>query len=176
VRVITVTWRFPEPTEPFVVEKLRGLTARGVDCVVVTPRVVNAESGITIRRVANGDSARELAHAAMAAARRDWVGTRRALATADPHDRARALALVDPRADVIHFEGANMAFAYRHLIPGLRPATVVTCHGSDVRLPSLRSAAIRDGLAEVFTMIDRIHCVSSELADQCLGLGARTDQ
>ena len=40
MHIVTVTWKFPDPTEPFVVSKILGLVERGHVCTVVTDEVV----------------------------------------------------------------------------------------------------------------------------------------
>lgn len=98
MRVITVTWSFPEPSEPFIEEKIIGLTEKGIECVVVAPRLATAPRGIEVRRTPRSKSRREMAKAALGAAQRDRGATRRALALADRDDVARLLPLDDPDA------------------------------------------------------------------------------
>ena len=195
MRVITVVTRFPDPTEPFVVDKVVKLAERGIESVVVAANAAphgdqafdRGHSRVEVRRRPRLRSRREVARAVMAAAARDRRDTRRAIGAARTArnsgldgdargDLVKALPLIDPRADVIHFEDAWTAVDHLRLLPNLRPAKVVTCHGSDVRLASVRSPWYRQALSEVFATVDRIHAVSEELADWCLALGARPEQ
>jgi glycosyltransferase involved in cell wall biosynthesis len=176
MRVITVTWSYPEPTEPFVEEKIVGLTQRGVECIVVAPRLGATDSASEMRKTPGAHSRRAMARAALSAAQRDRRATRRALALPDRNDVARLLPLIDPRADIIHFEFAGIALAHLGVVGHLRAAKVVTCHGSDLRVSARRSPEMSAAFTRMFLAMDRIHCVSSELAEHCLELGAHPDQ
>jgi len=144
MRVVTATWKFPDPTEQFVVRKIAGLVERGVECTVVAEQVL--------------DRAR--------------------LATALPADRVAVTGspIALRNADVVHFEHAGVALKHRRSLAEIRGATVVTCHGSDVRFEGLGKDWVEEGFADVFSWVDRIHCVSEELAEHCVRLGARPDQ
>jgi len=145
MHVVTVTWRFPDPTEPFVLNKVLGLLERGIDCTVVAdpgqfptdPRVRAILEG----RVRTDGSLSALRY-----------------------------------ADVVHFEHAGKALEHRHLLRGIGAPKVVSCHGSDVLLETLGHPLIEEGFADVFSRVDRIHCVSEELAERCLVLGAQPRQ
>jgi glycosyltransferase involved in cell wall biosynthesis len=145
MHIVTVTWKFPDPTEPFVVSKILGLVERGHVCTVVTDEVVT---------VADPDL-------------RSRLGDRVSITTSLTPLR---------HADLVHFEHAGVARKYRHLLPGIRAPKVVTSHGSDVRVETIGQARVEQGLADVFSAVDRVHCVSHELAEHCLRLGARPDQ
>jgi len=79
-------------------------------------------------------------------------------------------------ADLVHFEHAGVALKHRHLLPGIRAPKVVTCHGSDVRIETIGYEWIEQGFTDVFSAVDRVHCVSQELAEHCLRLGAQPHQ
>ncbi len=80
------------------------------------------------------------------------------------------------RADVVHFAHTGVALAHRNVLRSIRAAKVVSCHGSDVRIESIGKEWIQAGFADVFAAVDVVHCVSKELAEHCIALGARSDQ
>jgi glycosyltransferase involved in cell wall biosynthesis len=141
MHVITATWRFPDPTEPFVARKVLGLAQRGITCTVLAEQVDPASRRTIGDRITVRTFPAPLGH-----------------------------------ADLVHFEHAGVALKHRHLLPGIGAPKVVTCHGSDVRIETIGHEGIEHGFAEVFSNVDVVHCVSQELADHCLRLGARPDQ
>src|SRR3984957_3905010 len=145
MHVTTVTWRFPDPTEPFVLKKVLGLAERGVVCTVVADDVP-----------AHGNPAFD-----------EFLAGRVAVQTSLAPMR---------HADLVHFEHAGVALKHRHLLTGIRAPKVVTCHGSDVRIETIGHKRIEQGFIDVFSNVDRVHCVSQELAEHCLRLGAQPHQ
>ena len=69
-----------------------------------------------------------------------------------------------------------MARKHRRYLPRIRVPKIVTCHGSDVLLEPLGQDWLEQDFSSVFHAVDRVHCVSDELAEHCLRLGARPDQ
>ncbi|MBV9953079.1 MAG: glycosyltransferase [Acidimicrobiia bacterium] len=158
MRVALVTWRFPEPTEPFIVRKVAALVERGIEVVVFANALATGADADppALRAVRDEVEVRTVA------ARTGWRSARSPLLTAP--------------ADVVHFEHAGVALSHRHLLPHLAAPSVVTCRGSTVRVDVLRRPGLQLALGEVFAAVDRVHCVSTELAERCRELGARADQ
>jgi len=74
--------------------------------------------------------------------------------------------------DVVHFEFANWAASFTHVLPLLDCPTLVTCHGSDVAVEPLHDRGLRRRLAALFQHVDRVVCVSGSVADAAVALGA----
>jgi colanic acid/amylovoran biosynthesis glycosyltransferase len=75
-------------------------------------------------------------------------------------------------ADVIHLGWLEAAARWMESLPELKSPLVVTCHGSDVRIDSLASDQYRRRVKVVFERSDLVHCVSEELANRAVSLGA----
>ncbi len=155
MKVTTVTWRFPEPTEPQVNDQLTHMLDRGIDCEVIADEV---RSSIPVSE--------DL---------RQRVAVRRS-GSSGGLARPRTPALLTADADVVYFQHVGVALKYRRLLPKLDAALVVGCRGSDVRVDSIDRSWVGEQLRYVFPLVDRIHCVSNELAQHCRSFGARPDQ
>jgi glycosyltransferase involved in cell wall biosynthesis len=155
MKVTIVTWRFPEETEPQVIDQLVRMLDRGIECEVIAnellhhTRIPKALDGRVVIRAAG----------------------------APPHwTRRREPPLLASAADVVYFQHVGLALHHRRWLAELEARTVVGCRGSDVRVGSIESPSVADRLRFVFGSVDRIHCVSEELAIHCASFGARPDQ
>lgn len=79
--------------------------------------------------------------------------------------------LVGPAA-AVHFGWLSDAIEATELIDVLDVPTVVSCHGSDLRLGARSDPSFASAIREVFARIDLVHCVSHELAGHAVELGA----
>jgi glycosyltransferase involved in cell wall biosynthesis len=155
VKVAMVTWTFPEYGEPYTIDHLVGLVERGIDCEVLTVKVV-ADAPVP-----RGLQGRVVIRAA---------GSR--VRTWGPH----RCALTDTSADVIHFQHVGVALQFQSVLSQIHAPKVVSCRGSDVLVQSIDEPWVVERLRYVFPRVDRIHCVSNDLADRCASFGARPDQ
>ncbi len=155
MKVAIVTWRYPEDTESQVDDQLARMLDRGIECEVIADEVLHH------REIPKALQGRIVVRAAGAAAR-GWL--------------RREPPLLASTADVLYFQHVGVALKYRRALPQLQAAKVVGCRGSDVRVAAIESPWVAERLRFVFPLVDRIHCVSRELAVHCESFGARPDQ
>jgi glycosyltransferase involved in cell wall biosynthesis len=155
MKIATVTWRFPEETEPQVNGQLSRMLERGIECEVIADELRS--------RVPLPAALRErvVARQAEPGGRR-WSRPEPAILTSD--------------ADVFYFQHVGVALKYRRLLGRLDGPKVASARGSDVRIESIESRLVAERLREVLPQLDRIHCVSHELAVRCRSFGARPEQ
>jgi colanic acid/amylovoran biosynthesis glycosyltransferase len=188
MRILVVTWGFPRRDQRFLVAKAEALARRGHDvCVLCAPGDTGPDvappSGVRIRAALRERprALPRLVALVAGAAFRDPRFVRRALVEtrgkgASALERARSLERILPfageRPDVVHFEFANWAAAHLDVLTLLRCPTVVTCHGSDLRVEPVNHPSLRRRLRAVLGGADRVVCVSDDLARLATGLGA----
>jgi glycosyltransferase involved in cell wall biosynthesis len=155
MKVAMVTWRFPEYDEPYTIDQAVGLIDRGIDCEVLTVEVAT--------------------DAPVPPQLQDRVVIRAAGSRVRTWGRHRC-ALVDTSADVIHFQHVGLALQFQSVLSQVHAPKVVSCRGSDVLVQSIDEPWVIERLRYVLPRVDRIHCVSQDLADRCASFGARSDQ
>lgn len=70
--------------------------------------------------------------------------------------------------DIIHFEYTGLAITYRNVIPNLKSAKIfVSCRGAAEQIKPLVSKSRSEELIQLFQMVDRVHCVSSDMLKTC---------
>ncbi len=75
--------------------------------------------------------------------------------------------------DIIHFEFSGIGIAHLDLIDFYKPAKVyVSCRGTAEYVTPILNPARKIGLAKLFSMVDRIHCVSEDLMREISKYGA----
>src|SRR4051794_10163289 len=147
MRVASVTWDFPAADEPNVVNELNHFSSRGIACEALTEHVRPVSPAVE-----------------------------RKLGGQVPIRACSADVLRGVEADLVYFEHVSLAVKYWKILSLVPAAKVVSCRGSDVRLDPLSSPRLMDLLTYVFGVVDLVHCVSAELAQHCLHLGARPEQ
>jgi len=156
MRVVTVVPRFPNPTEPFLVDEVCALADRGVETVVVADKVALSDDPQTRARMGGRIEVRA------------------------PRRIRRHLRLpplwADDDADVVCFEHLYVARDNIDALMRLRAAKVVMVRGSDVRVQPVGAPEMRERVAKVLSVVDRINCMSQELADRCVELGAPAER
>ncbi|MEQ8718306.1 MAG: glycosyltransferase family 4 protein [Acidimicrobiales bacterium] len=75
-------------------------------------------------------------------------------------------------ARAVHFGWISDAIEATELLDIADVPTVVSCHGSDLRLSARSDPSFARAIREVFARIDIVHCVSHELAGHAVDLGA----
>lgn len=193
VRVAMVTWRFPEPLEPFVTAEAVGLADRGHHVrVVAEPARARIDPALAFRLgprlgrrwrpppTLTPRSAADGARLVTAGLGRDATFTVRALrsiagAHRDTESRWEALTRTLPFAglkpEVVYFQWANMAAQHLDLMDTLDARMVVACRGSDLRLHPMASASLARRTREALGRADAVICVSEEMARQAEALG-----
>jgi colanic acid/amylovoran biosynthesis glycosyltransferase len=192
MRILVVTWGFPRRDQRFLLTKINALAQRGHDVrVLCAPgdkvSDLRPQNGVRLRPALRERvrPIRRLVPLLTTAVAHDPRFVQRVLATtrakhASVTDRLHVLDRVLPfageRPDIVHFEFANWAAAYLAVFPFLSCPAVVTCHGSDLRVEPLQHPSLRRRLGALFARIDRIVCVSHDLARAAMRLGADPDR
>lgn len=65
--------------------------------------------------------------------------------------------------DIIHFEFSGVAVSFLDILNKIEPLTVLSCRGSAEKVKTLTEPDRAKKLAEAFTKIDAIHCVSEDM-------------
>ena len=74
--------------------------------------------------------------------------------------------------DVIHFEFSGLAVSYLPVIQKLHNKTVVSCRGTAEKVKPLTDIRRKENLSILFSHINAIHCVSNDMAETVMKLGA----
>jgi colanic acid/amylovoran biosynthesis glycosyltransferase len=66
--------------------------------------------------------------------------------------------------DIVHFEFSGLAIEYRNVIQKIKSRTVVSCRGSAEKVKPLSDEKRKQNLQLIFSIVDKIHCVSNDMA------------
>jgi colanic acid/amylovoran biosynthesis glycosyltransferase len=184
VKLALVTNQFPSLSETFIYTKALALHRAGVDVTVIaaTPSRdaahfpakldvpvhlmdVSRDVGQTARHLA-ARLARLSGHELRLweAARQRYGMSRRAL-------RAWVIAMPLAGYDVVHIEYTGMAVAYLDALVLLDAKLVVSCRGTAERMTPIAEPQRAAELGGMFAAVDRVHCVSQDLLEICVGYG-----
>lgn len=196
MRLAVVVNRFPTLSEPFIFNKVLGLQQVGVDVTVwvhsrgndassFDDRLTQIRPGcIKFTLLADGVAVLPfaLAHQALSHPIRSLGLLMQAIVLfPDLRRSMRAWAMALPLAlgnyDLIHFEFSGLAVSYLDALPLLHSAKLLaSCRGAAEQItPLVHPERIRL-LAETFTQLDSVHCVSSDLQHTCIGFGLRPER
>ncbi len=193
MRVVFTTFGFPLYRHSFIEDHVLALAALGVDVHVVASAVGDHE----LRQHGRGPSAGSVAvlNAPWSAAR-----ARKALTLAtstgsaainnrrEGWELARALRrqvgwgrlfnrmyvmapAVSRPAAIVHIGWLAAATEWTALLRAIKRPVVVSCHGADLLVEPLADQDYAQRVREVFSVVDLVHCVSDELAEQALLMG-----
>lgn len=76
--------------------------------------------------------------------------------------------------DVVHFEFSGIGIFYLDAIRTLKCKTVVSCRGTAEKVKPLSDVKRKHELLVLFDAVDKIHCVSTDMAETAAQLGAST--
>jgi len=185
VRVALVAHRFPERSEPFLVDHALGLLASGVDVHVVAdevdPEAVRRAAPALIDRVhaaPSGAGARVAVAtaSARAAARRPGAALAHLWRSANPSGRAAALArdlpLLALRPDVVHTEFLTLARHRTHLPTALGCALTSSIRGYEVAYAGLDDP---EHYADVWPALTAVHVLGEDLWARAVERGCPPD-
>ena len=193
LRIVIVTHRFPLAVEPFLTVEVTGLIDRGHRvCVISRPgdthldriRGDRPSNTLRLRHLPSGSGATKLASLVsllMEALATDARSVRRlavALRRDYGHGRHfcqeldRCLRIVCEAADLVHFEFADHAAEYADVLPLLPMPKVVTCRGDEIRIYPRVSEQSRERMSRALSRVDRVICVSEEMAGLARTYGA----
>jgi colanic acid/amylovoran biosynthesis glycosyltransferase len=78
--------------------------------------------------------------------------------------------------DIIHFEFSGLAIAYKEAIKKASAKTVVSCRGTAEKVKPLSDINRKKDLQEVFSIVNKIHCVSEDMSESIKTLGANQNK
>ena len=190
MRVAIVVNGFPTLSESFIFNKVRGLQAAGVDTTVLVHQKKNdmllfrdgtgETADRVVRALISGGTTESMRRTAAWVARRPgpatelWKSAQNLYGGGGRAIRAwlKALPLATKPYDCIHFEFSGIAVAYLDAMPLLRPASlIVSCRGSAEQIKPLTNPERAAGLNKVFSLVDRVHCVSHNMVETTKGYG-----
>jgi colanic acid/amylovoran biosynthesis glycosyltransferase len=195
LRVVFTTYAFPDDRQAFIEQYVSALRAAGSEvCVVASADVSTrgrpndgrdrAPTGTVVRASWNDPRHRKvitLATTFWGAARHHPESLRRMVAAlrrahGSGHRLVAKLYVLLPilsePADVIHIGWLTAAANWSDALTAIDRPLVVSCHGSDLRINTLEADSYRAEVAAVFARVDLVHCVSAELGEQAIALGA----
>lgn len=191
LKVCVAVPHFPRRSETFIVNKVRGLTERGVKVRVLahSPPEAGAFGGDLawsrpLIEMAPGLGMRQIPFASLkdpSAAPRLW---REAVSLYGNNRRAlRATLQALPFAsgqgtEILHFEFSGLAVQYLDALPLLkdRVQIVVSCRGGAEKVKPVVDKSRVGDLAKTLDLADRIHCVSEEMRRTISDYGVDIDK
>lgn len=196
MRLAIVVNSFPTLSESFIFNKVMGLRAAGLDVAVLAhsyendlPLFAEQLAGQSLNFVtyslgAGGRQRRPMALGATllwqpAQAAHLWQQVRARYGRSQRAVKAWVLALplVLGKYELIHFEFSGLAVSYLDVLPLLAPAKLLTsCRGSAEQITPLVQPDRASKLRHVFSLMDRVHCVSTDMQRTVQAYGLRPEQ
>jgi len=177
-----VVSQFPAPSQTFILRKLTGLRDAGMDVTVAAAEFAASENETGFAHLALLPW-RSPRTAIEATSRPAWRAAISAVAGTPRSGRSlrRSIALAPITAadtDIVHFEFSGIAVSYLDQLARLheRSRLVVSCRGAAEQIQPLKDPARRTALAEVFGLVDLVHCVSEDMRRTVEALGAPPDR
>lgn len=194
MRLAIVVNSFPKLSETFIVNKVMGLRATGIEVTVLAQNSHNDRSlfkrellGIPLDFIhysliskpipriifdlSNLLRSKETRRLWSLAVSRYGMGRRAFKAW------LMALPLALRQYDLIHFEYSGLAVAYMDSLPLLSPAKLLTsCRGTAERIVPRVKPERADELRQLFPLLDRIHVVSDDMKQTIESYGAPSDK
>lgn len=174
---------FPAPSQTFIRRKIEGLRDAGVDVEVAATNFHSGAdaSGFPLISTAPWHHPGELR---TARGRDEWRSMLRTIvsqgvpAPGDLRRRVLHAPLGAVRADIVHFEFSGIAVTYLDALDELRRGSrlAVSCRGAAEQIEPLKDPRRGAALAEVFSKMDLIHCVSDDMRRTVEQLGAPPDR
>ncbi len=196
IRLAVVVNQFPVLSESFIVNKVMGLRAAGVDVTVIAHSPKN-DQALYAERLTH----ETLPPCHLALTSEGWFGLAwravilllnypqisirlwRAAAQKYGHSRRAmrawifALPFVTGQYDIIHFAYSGLAVSYLDVLPSLAPAKLITsCRGAAEQIMPLFKPERARELKQLLPQLDRVHCVSEDMGRTMRQYGARPDQ
>jgi glycosyltransferase involved in cell wall biosynthesis len=191
MRIAIVVNTFPSLSESFIFNKVMGLRAAGLDITVIAhnlrdDRALFADrlnnqplDFITYTPTAGGvrHLPLKLSQLVQRNPQKAMNLRKEALCRYGRSRRAlkawvAALPLVTGNFDVIHFEYSGLAVSYLDALPLLAHARLLTsCRGAAEQITPLLQPERATKMSEVFALVDRVHCVSSDMLRTVEGYG-----
>lgn len=186
-RIALIVNVFPKLSESFIVNKVRLLTDLGFAVTLVAhdrradpmPPDLIGKARVLTAPSAYGLAGRayRMALALIADPSACFALWRQTAGHASFGQRLKGLELYAPfagrRFDIIHFSFSGLAVTYLPVLFLLKKKSLlyVSCRGHAEQILPLFDPVRRTKLAELFAIIDRVHCVSDEMIATCVALG-----
>lgn len=186
MKILLVVTSFPKISETFIYNQYKALKGNGIDVRILIHSHEN-DQGFYKYAPANEDVIRACvdSNKLLMAARVIFRFLQNPVKTLDLLNKAirmykkdyrrfiRAWILALPIAidsyDIVHFEFSGLGTYYSDVIKLLRPAkTVVSCRGVEEQVRPFVDPKRKMELMEMFSLIDRVHCVSEEMTKTIL--------
>lgn len=178
-----VVSRFPAPSQTFIRRKLEGLRRAGLHVEVASTNFHEGseESGFPLISTAPWQHPGDLRNSR---GRREWRAMAVAMASGgvpSPRNVRQRLVrapLASLHTDVVHFEFSGIAVTYLDALDelGSRARLAVSCRGAAEQIEPLRDPRRAVALAQVFSKVDLIHCVSDDMRRTVEAMGAPPDR
>ncbi len=167
---------FPAPSQTFIRRKVEGLRDAGVD-VHVAAAAFGSDAddiGVPLIGTAPWQHPSELR---ASRGRQEWRSLAAAVVQSGRGGLRRRLVTAPLRSlqtDIVHFEFSGIAVTYLDALDDLRTRShlAVSCRGAAEQIEPLRDPRRGAALAEVFSKVDLIHCVSDDMRRTVEALGA----
>lgn len=196
MRLAVVVNQFPVLSESFIVNKVIGLRSKGVDVTVIAHSPKSDLALYTERFTQETFPPRHLALTSL----KPTALTRHVLNILLHHPQTSyqlwrtvrqkynnryqalrtwlfAIPLIIGRYDIIHFAYSGIAVSYLEALPLLVPAKLITsCRGAAEQIMPLHKPERANELKQLLPQMDRIHCVSADMAQTVQRYGARPEQ
>jgi colanic acid/amylovoran biosynthesis glycosyltransferase len=186
MRIAIVVNRFPTLSETFIFNKVKGLAEQGADVTVI----VHDRSNDADAYQEDWNALSTKVKVVKAFNKRDVFSVRlwgmvlvnflrslkflRDSSVKKKRNRLRDYLLwlrLSNGFDIIHFEYTGLAITYLEVIPDLKPAKIfVSCRGAAEQIKPLTSKSRSQELAQLFQIVDRVHCVSGDMLKTCTTL------
>lgn len=176
MKVNLVVNSFPTPSETFLFNLVVGLESKGVDVTVIAsaPTAYNnfyksrlQEWSGKIKYVP-GKKVTDLIklififlkHIKLFSELNRVVGFKKAMGLCALYN-----AIMHNQPDIVHFSFSGIAIQYHHILSYLNKhcKTVVSCRGTGEKVKPIVDRKRGQGLRSIFTIVDSIHCVSSDM-------------
>lgn len=196
MRLAVVVNQFPTLSESFIVNKVVGLRYKGVDVTVITHSPKSDLSLYTDRFTQETLPTCYLALTSLKPIpllrrvlpillqnlQSSYQLWRTARLKYDNRSQALkawllALPLIIEQYDIVHFAYSGIAITYLEALPLLMSAKLVTsCRGAAEQITPLYKPKRAHELRQLFPQMDRIHCVSADMAQTVQQYGATPEQ
>lgn len=170
MKIGIVVEKFPSPSETFIITKVIALCERGHEVVVFRNGKEHdkaLEQFYKLSSIANLVVVNIKANTVSSALRHPLT----LIKALRRENRKEVSAQLKQKyfrqhsCDVYHFEFSGLAISYMPVFNKLTGKIVVSCRGTAEKVKPLTDPARKKQLQQLFSKVDRIHCVSQDMAD-----------
>jgi colanic acid/amylovoran biosynthesis glycosyltransferase len=171
LHICIVTGDFPALTETFITNKVLELKKRGHKLTVIknnnsgtnkTHEPLVQQSGIEVLTFPTSSSVGLLSKYPLFLIRS--FSTSKKKIKSNFKTLVQLSLLQKHKYDIVHFEFSGLAIEYSNTIRKIKNRTVVSCRGSAEKVKPLSDEKRKQNLQIIFSLVDKIHCVSNDMA------------